>query len=68
MNHIGTQLNKLQSDLNNEIRLRIDEVNDITEKIAKLNVKIMSAGGQQATAQMTITMREICWWIGFPPS
>jgi len=43
MNHIGTQLNKLQSDLNNEIRLRIDEVNDITEKIAKLNVKIMSA-------------------------
>jgi flagellar hook-associated protein 1 FlgK len=26
MNHIGTQLNKLQSDLNNEIRLRIDEV------------------------------------------
>lgn len=43
MNHIGTQLNKLQSDLNNEIKLRIDEVNDITEQIAKLNVKIMSA-------------------------
>jgi flagellar hook-associated protein 1 FlgK len=43
MNHIGTQLNKLQSDLNNEIKARIDEVNEITAKIAELNVKIMSA-------------------------
>jgi len=43
MNHIGAQLNKLQTDLNNEIRVRIDEVNDITAKIAELNVKIMSA-------------------------
>ena len=43
MNHIGAQLNKLQSDLNNEIKARIDEVNEITAKIAELNVKIMSA-------------------------
>lgn len=43
INHIGTQLNKLQSDLNNEIKLRIDEVNNITKQIAELNVKIMSA-------------------------
>ncbi len=43
LNHVGTQLNKLQTDLNNEIKTRIDEVNDITESIAKLNVKIMSA-------------------------
>lgn len=43
LNHVGTQINKLQSDLNNEIKARIDEVNDITAKIAELNVKIMSA-------------------------
>jgi len=43
MNHIGAQLNKLQTDLNNEIRVRIEEVNEITAKIAELNVKIMSA-------------------------
>lgn len=43
LNQLGTQINKLQNDLNTEIKLRIDEVNDITEKIAALNVKIMSA-------------------------
>lgn len=43
VNHISTQLNKLQADLNNEIKIRIDEVNDITDQIAKINVKIMSA-------------------------
>lgn len=43
INHIGAQLNKLQKDLNNEIKLRIDEVNEITQKIADLNIKIMSA-------------------------
>lgn len=42
-NKMGTQLNKLQSDLNDEIRTRISEVNDITEDIADLNVKIMSS-------------------------
>jgi len=43
INHIGTQLDKLQSDLNSEIRVRIDEVNQITEQIAKLNVTILKS-------------------------
>jgi len=43
INQVGNQINKLQDDLNAEIKARIDEVNDITEKIAALNVKIMSA-------------------------
>jgi len=43
LNQLGNQINKLQADLNNEIKVRIDEVNDITKKIAELNVKIMSA-------------------------
>lgn len=43
LNHVGSQLGKLQADLNNEIKTRIDEVNDITERIAQLNIKIMSA-------------------------
>lgn len=43
LNQVGSQINKLQNDLNTEIKARIDEVNDITEKIAALNVKIMSA-------------------------
>lgn len=43
LNHVGEQLTKLQKDLNDEIRTRIDEVNNITAQIASLNVKIMSA-------------------------
>ena len=43
LNQVGSQIDKLQSDLNNEIKSRIDEVNTITVKIAKLNVSIMSA-------------------------
>ncbi|NMA67271.1 MAG: flagellar hook-associated protein FlgK, partial [Clostridiaceae bacterium] len=43
LNQVGSQLNKLQADLNEVIRIRINEVNDITEQIANLNVKIMSA-------------------------
>lgn len=43
MNHIGTQINKLQDDINTEIKKRIDEVNQITEKIAELNVTIAKA-------------------------
>lgn len=43
LNQVGNQLNKLQTDLNTEIGTRIGEVNDITEQIADLNVKIMSA-------------------------
>ena len=41
INHMGTQLDRLQSDLNSEIAVRIDEVNEITSKIANLNVKIL---------------------------
>lgn len=40
-NHIGSQLDKLQNDLNSEVRVRVDELNSITSGIAKLNVKIM---------------------------
>lgn len=43
LNRVGSQINKLQSDINEEIRARINEVNHITEEIASLNVKIMSA-------------------------
>lgn len=43
INHLGTQLDKLQSDLNSEVRVRIDEVNDITRQIAKLNSAIIQA-------------------------
>ena len=38
-NHLASQLDKLQTDLNTEIRVRIDEVNEITREIAKLNVE-----------------------------
>lgn len=41
LNHVGEQLDKLQSDLNSEIKVRIDEVNDITDKISQLNVQIL---------------------------
>lgn len=41
INHLGTQLDKLQNDLNSEIRVRVDEVNQITEQIAKMNVAIL---------------------------
>jgi len=43
LNQVSSQINKLQADLNNEIKQRIEEVNQITQKIAKLNVSIMSA-------------------------
>ncbi|MGI6776723.1 MAG: flagellar hook-associated protein FlgK [Acetivibrionales bacterium] len=40
INHIGNQLDKLQDDLNSEIKVRINEVNTILKDIAKLNVII----------------------------
>ncbi len=43
MNHMGSQINKLQDDINTEIIKRINEVNDITSKIAKLNITIAKA-------------------------
>ncbi len=41
LNHMGSQLEKMQKDLDSEIRVRIDEINQITSEIAKLNVEIM---------------------------
>jgi len=41
VNHVGTQLDKLQDDLNSEIQVRIDEVNQITEQIRKMNISIL---------------------------
>lgn len=43
LNHMGSQINKLQDDLNTEIMKRVEEVNSITREIAKLNVTIASA-------------------------
>lgn len=41
INHLGTQLDKQQNDLNSELQVRIDEVNQISSQIAGLNVEIM---------------------------
>jgi len=41
INHVGSQLDKLQEDLNSEMRVRIDEVNNITSQIAQLNLEIL---------------------------
>ncbi len=43
INHMGSQLDRLQNDLNTEITVRIDEVNEITREIAKLNVTILKS-------------------------
>ena len=40
---MDSQINKLQKDLNNEIKVQIENVNSITGQIAELNTKIMSA-------------------------
>lgn len=39
-NQVGTQLDRLQNDLNTEILVQVDEVNRITSRIAALNQKI----------------------------
>ena len=41
INHVGSQLDKLQEDLNSELSVRIDEVNSITSQIARLNLEIL---------------------------
>lgn len=43
INHIGSQLDKLQSDMNTEFQVRINEINDITKNIAALNQQISQA-------------------------
>ncbi|MFZ5986025.1 MAG: flagellar hook-associated protein FlgK [Bacillota bacterium] len=50
INHIGSQLDKLQNDLNSEIRVRIDEVNNITRQIASLNLEILKVEVSRDTA------------------
>lgn len=42
MNHLGNQFDKLQSDLDSEIRIKVSEINGITKNVADLNVKILS--------------------------
>lgn len=39
-NHIQSQLNKLQSDINKEIILKVDRINDIAKQITDLNMLI----------------------------
>lgn len=41
-NQVGTQLDRLQNDLNSEISVQVDEINKITRQIAALNRKIAS--------------------------
>lgn len=50
MNHMGSQINKLQDDINIEITKRINEVNEITGNIAKLNGSIAKAEVARNTA------------------
>lgn len=50
INYLGSQLDALQKDLNNEIVERVNEVNSITKEIAELNVTILMSetGGNSA--------------------
>ena len=41
VNAIGSQLDRLQNDINTEISVRIDEVNEILRQIADLNVEVL---------------------------
>ena len=49
-NHIGEQLTKLQDDLNSEIMVRVNEINNLANNIANLNIKILKSenGGDYA--------------------
>lgn len=40
VNHMGEQIDRLQKDINLQTKDRINEVNDITAQIAKLNIEI----------------------------
>lgn len=43
INHLGSQLDRLQQNLDSEITVRINEVNSITSKIRDLNIQIVKA-------------------------
>lgn len=45
INHMAEQLDKIQEDLNTEIRLIIDDINDAASKISNLNMKIAGVEG-----------------------
>ena len=64
LNHMGSQINKLQDDINTEIIKRIDEVNSITTKIAKLNDLVIKAQ-TAAIRPTTIMISATIWWISF---
>lgn len=50
VNHLGSQLDKAQTDLDLQIRDKIDEINKLTSNIAELNLKIcqMEINGDHA--------------------
>ncbi|WHH61520.1 flagellar hook-associated protein FlgK [Petroclostridium sp. X23] len=50
VNHIGAQLDKLQEDLNTEIKFKIEEINDTAKQITKLNKKIIENEGTRDVA------------------
>lgn len=50
LNHLGTQLNKLQADLDNEISVKVDDINSYSKRIAQLNVEILKAESAKDSA------------------
>lgn len=43
INHIGSQLDRLQENIDSEIVVRVDEINSITRRIRDLNLEIVKA-------------------------
>lgn len=58
-NHVGSQLDKLQSDLDSEIQVRINEINNITENIARLNIKIKEVEATKDTPNDLMDQRNL---------
>lgn len=48
VNHLSTQLNDIKQNLNKEIGIKVDEVNNILEKIASLNNSIKLTEGENS--------------------
>lgn len=55
INNLGSQLDAMQKDLDSELKVRIDEINNITGSIARLNVKILSV---EATGDSANDLRD----------
>ncbi len=60
INHLGDQIDKLQSDINSEIKIRIDEVNSLSKEIAGLNIEILKAESHGDTANDYRDQRNTC--------